>query len=331
MTSPVQPDLPARPPFARGGLAWRIAEVLIGLGLFAPLTLAVAALSGSGHRWIDILAQFTAPALTATVLLTALVALARLWRATAFGLIVAVTLLVAVWPQWFPAQPPPRPGAPPVTVYFANVHYLNTDVASIRRSITQADADIVVMVELSLGSASGLEPLLHDYPYRTHATLEAAHRGPARSVIASRFPLRRVTTFDDGLNDVAALVETPFGPVNIVGVHLTRPWPYQYQYAQIIQVETLARLRRDLDGPVIVTGDFNSVSSARIGRQMRDEVGLHPAPAILGTWPSVLPPVFGVTIDQAYRSPELTFTRRRLGVPTGSDHTPVVTTFTLAK
>lgn len=331
MTSPVQPDRPARPPFARGGLAWRLAEVLIGLGLFAPLTLAVAALSGSGHRWIDILAQFTAPALTATVLLTALVAIARLWRATAFGLIVAVTLLVAVWPQWFPAQPPVRPGAPELTLYSANVHYLNTDIDRMRRSIDQADPDVIVLVELSLQTADGIEALLGDYPHRVDATLPAQVRGPSRSIIASRYPLTQVPTFPDLLHDVAAVADTPLGRINIVGVHLTRPWPYEFQHGQVIQTENLAALRRTTTGPMIVAGDFNSVSSARIGRQVRDEVGLYPAPGILGTWPSALPGAFRMTIDQVYRSVDLTFTRRRLGRPNGSDHAPVVTTFTLAQ
>ena len=156
-------------------------------------------------------------------------------------------------------------------------------------------------------------------------------RGPARSLIASRYPLTPVATYDDVLNDVAATVQTPIGPVHVMGVHLTRPWPYQFQYGQIIQVQRLTELRRQLNGPLIVAGDFNSVSSARIGRQMRDEAGLIAAPARVGTWPSALPPVFGITIDQVYRSPELTFTSRRLGLPTGSDHRPVVTTFTLAE
>lgn len=325
MTPPVQPSKPTR------HLAWRIVEALTILILLAPLTLAVAALSGSGHRWIDILAQFTAPALTATVLLTALVALCRLWRATSFGGLVAATLLIAVWPQWFPAQPPPRPGAPVLTLYSANVHYLNTDIARMRRSIDQADPDIIILVELSLQTADGIERLLGDHPYRVHATLLDQARGPARSIIASRYPLTRVATFDDMLNDVAAVAQTPLGPINIVGVHLTRPWPYEYQHGQVIQTENLATVRRTTTGPMIVAGDFNSVSSARIGRQVRDEVGLHPAPGILGTWPTALPPIFGMTIDQVYRSSDLTFTRRRLGRPNGSDHAPVVTTFTLAE
>ena len=110
MTSHVQPSKPTR------HLVWRIAEAVAILILLAPLTLAVATLSGSGHRWIDILAQFAAPALTATVVLSIVVTIARFWRAAVFGGVVALTLLVAVWPQWCPAQPPARPGAAQITL-----------------------------------------------------------------------------------------------------------------------------------------------------------------------------------------------------------------------
>lgn len=303
---------------------------LTQLVLLAPLALAAAALSLIGHRWVDILAQFTAPALTATVGLTFLAAVLKFRAAAVQGVVTCLMLLLALSPQWFPQAPAPRPGTASVRLYMANLYYMNTDIARMRRSIVEADADIVVLVELGQGAADDVDRLLEGYPHRTLSTLPDQTRGPAHSVIASRYPLTPKPTFADMLHDVAAVVETPIGSVNIVGVHLTRPWPFEFQYGQIIQVMDLAKLRQTMTGPVVVSGDFNSVSSARIGRQMRDEVGLRPAPGVTGTWPSALPPIFGITIDQAYRSPELTFTSRRLGRANGSDHRPIITEFTLA-
>lgn len=298
--------------------------------LLAPLALAAAALSLIGHRWVDILAQFTAPALTATIGLTFLAALLKFRAAVVQGVLTCLLLLLALWPQWFPHNPVPRLGAASVRLYTANLYYMNTDIARMRRSIVEADADIVVLVELGEEASAGVEALLEGYPHRTISTLPDQMRGPAHSVIASRYPVTPTPTFADMLHDVAAVVETPIGPVNIVGVHLTRPWPFEFQHGQIIQTMDLARLRQTMTGPVVVSGDFNSVSSARIGRQVRDEVGLHPAPGVAGTWPADLLPIFGITIDQAYRSPELTFTSRRLGRANGSDHRPIITEFTLA-
>jgi endonuclease/exonuclease/phosphatase (EEP) superfamily protein YafD len=303
---------------------------LTQLGLLAPLGLAAAALSLIGHRWVDILAQFTAPALTATIGLTFLAVLLRFRAATAQGVLTGLVLLLALTTQWFPQIPTPKTGAASVRLYTANVYYGNTDVARMRRSIVEADADIVVLVELGQGAAGNVEQLLEGYPHRTISTLPDQMRGPAHSVIASRYPLTPMPTFADMLHDVAAVVETPLGPVNIIGVHLTRPWPFEFQHGQIMQVMDMAKLRKTMVGPVIAAGDFNSVSSARIGRQVRDEVGLHPAPGVAGTWPADLPPILGITIDQVYRSPDLTFTSRRLGRANGSDHRPVITEFTRA-
>lgn len=319
-------------PFARlaGWPPKRWLEALIQLGLIGPLVLAVAALSGVGHRWVDILAQFTAPMLTATAVFTLLTAVLRLRAATLQGGVVCAVLLVAVWPQWAPPMGRAEPGAPTIRMYSANLYYLNNDVAAIRRSIAAADPDIVVLIELGQEPARRIDEILDGYPYRAASMRMDQTRGPSRSLIASRYPLTPLEDRPDGLHSVTAVAETPIGRLNVIGVHLTRPWPYQYQWGQITQTMALGDIRRDLTGPVIVAGDFNSVSSARIGRHVRRELGLTPAPGFPGTWPSALPSPFGMTIDQVYRSPDLAFISRRLGRPTGSDHRPVVTEFTRA-
>lgn len=309
----------------------RPAAILLMLFLLlAPLTIAVAALSGIDHRWVDILAQFTAPALMATILLVAGSLLLRQSHLSGFGGGVILLLLIAVWPQWAPPRARIDTTAPVVRLYSANLWVRNTDVEAIRRSIATADADIVVLVELGDAPAGRLDDILTGYPHRVITPRIDRYGGAIRSLIASRFPLTAVADVADGLHDVTAVAQTPLGPVNVVGVHLTRPWPFQYQWGQISQVQALARRRATLTGPVIVAGDFNSVSTGRIGRQVQAEAGLVPAPGWPGTWPSIAPAAVSMTIDQVYRSPDLAFVSRRLGRPMGSDHRPVITEFTLA-
>lgn len=300
--------------------------------LCAPLAIAAAALSGVGHRWVDVLAQFTAPALLAAVLLALALLAARLWIAGGCAVAVAALLLTAVWPQWAPPSAEPDATQPVLTLYFANLYVRNTDVAAMAASIQAAKPDIVVLIEMSSAASVGMETLLADYPYRVGAPPLGPTRGD-RSIIASRFPVTELhsRTRFPGLSRVAASIDTPLGPVNVVGVHLTRPWPYQYQWGQITQVMALTEIVGQLQGPVLVAGDFNSVSSARIGRQVQKDIGLIPAPGWPGTWPSSLPSVLGVTIDQVYHSPQLTVTERRVGRRTGSDHRPVIVGFTRAR
>lgn len=305
---------------------------LAALGLMAaPAGVALSALTRIDHRWTDLLAQFTAPALAATLALTLFCAVLRLRSAMIAGLGATVLLVLAVWPQWLPRGGAlPREGAPTLTLYSANLWAWNEDVEAITRSIAEADADIVVLVELGDAPSAQLDRVLAGYPHRVLNTRVDRPSGAARAAIASRYPLTAVADRPDGLVSVAAVAQTPLGAINIIGAHLTRPWPFQYQWGQIHQAAALAAIRRDMTGPVIAAGDFNSVSSARIGRQIQAEAGLIPAPGWPGTWPSALPSPVAITIDQVWRSPDLALLERKLGRKTGSDHRPVVTRFTLA-
>lgn len=310
---------------------FRVILNLLAIGVLgAPLAVAVSALSGIGHRWPDILAQFTAPALIATAAMGAVLMLLRLWPSVVVAVATIGLLTVAVWPQWMPERGTAVAGGPTLSLYSANVLWENEDIAAIAASVEQADADVVILIELGNGPAARIEEILAAYPHRVGTPPIARGGKVARSVIASRYPLTEIADRSDGLHAVGAVAQTPLGPVNILGVHLTRPWPYQYQWGQISQTMALAEVRRDLEGPVIVAGDFNSVSSARIGKQVQAETELIPAAGFPGTWPTRVPAVLGVTIDQVYRSPDLALLERRLGVPNGSDHRPVVTRFGVA-
>ncbi len=327
MTTPVHRILQA---LRRHSLRMGPVDALVRLVLAAPLAIGLVALSGVGHRWFDILAQFTAPALAATAAATALLALTRGKAAALQGLLGCAVLLVAVGPQWFPGGPRPADGAPIVRIYSANVWARNTDVDPILASIRAADADVVVLIELGDAPAERLDELLAGYPHRVVTPRIERPSGPARSVIASRWPLTAIPDRADGLHVVGATVRTSLGPVHLLGVHLTRPWPFQEQWGQISQTMALQEILEDLDGPVVAAGDFNSVSTARIGKQVRRDLGLHPAPGFPGTWPSFLPSLMGMTIDQVWVSPDLAYVSRRLGRANGSDHRPVVTEFTRA-
>jgi endonuclease/exonuclease/phosphatase (EEP) superfamily protein YafD len=301
--------------------------VLIGLSLFG-----VAALSGIGHRWVDILAQFTAPVLLAAVASALVCAILRLWPAALAGLIASLILFVAVWPQWMTPMGRPAPDQPIIRVYSANLYVENTNVEAMRASIADADADIVILVEVGDAPSDHIDEILAGYPHRVIMGRIEDPSGRALSIIASRYPIpRRLPFYRDGLSTLGAIVETPLGPINAFAVHLTRPWPYQYQWGQITQVMALTERRAKApSNPVIAAGDFNSVSSARIGRQIKGDMGLLPAPGFPGTWPSQLPSFAGIAIDQVYRSPDLALLSRKLGKPTGSDHYPVITEFTRA-
>lgn len=309
----------------------RIATVLaLGL-LLLPLAIGAAVLSGLDHRWPDILAQFPGPALVATVVFAVTLLLLRLRVAFVGALAVTLVLVIALWPQSMADRGKARAGAPVVTLYSANIHYLNNDAAKIRSSIEAANPDVIVLIETSRGVLGHLDTVLAGYPYRRISIASDRSGGRDAAVVASRYPMtiRRETNEDSIF--VLTTLDSPLGRLNIMGAHLTRPWPYQIQWEQIRQAENLATLMTYVEGPTIVAGDFNSVSSGRIGRQIHRETGLTAAPGWPGTWPAQVPPWLAVTIDQVWRTPDLAIISRKVGKATGSDHWPVVTQITLAE
>lgn len=326
MTNPVQPERQAS--FAR--VRTSVVRLALAGLVAAPTVVALIALSGMRNQYADLVAQFTAPALFATLGLGAVLVLVKRRRWAGAALMPAALLLIAVWPQWFPAASSPEPGAATIRVYSANLWVRNRDVEAIAASIRQADADVVMLIELGDATAPHLDALVGAYPHRIASPRVDRPTGGVRSVIASRYPLATLPR-PVGVEAIGARASTPLGPVNLISVHLTRPWPFEESWGQISQAMALDEMVQGLGGPVVVAGDFNSVSSARIGKQVRRDIGLRPAPGFPGTWPGGLPSALGITIDQVYASPDLTFVSRRLGRPTGSDHRPVVTEITRAK
>lgn len=298
--------------------------------LSAPLVIGLSGVSGMGHRWVDILAQFVAPATVAAVLIGLLALVLRLRIAGAVTIVTGLVLFVAGYPQWFPPRGAALPDAPAFSLYSANVWVENTDVEALARSVREADADIVVLVEVGDVLAENLDSVLAPYPHRLLGPAHARRTGSARQVFASRFPIQPVDVFAEQLDGRGIAAQTPSGPVTVVGVHLTRPWPYQFQWGQIIQARGLVNWRQAHPGSMILAGDFNSVSSARIGRQIKAQTGMIPAPGWPGTWHSALPSMAAMTIDQVYRTPDLALLDRRLGRRNGSDHRPVITRFARA-
>lgn len=302
----------------------------LGLGLCAPLTLAAAALSGVGHRWVDILAQFVGPALVVAVAVLAAAAILRSRILLAAASAVSLLVLFAGSSQWAPPRGEAVDGEAGFTLYSANLHRENADVEAIARSVAASGADIVVLIETGAAPAAALDRILAAYPHRAIRTSIGHPAGDVLTVIASRWPVRDLAPAVSVLSIKAVVAETPIGPVSVAGIHLTRPWPYQVQWEQIRQAEDLTAWVGETTGPIVVAGDFNSVSSARIGRMIQDETRLIPAPGWPGTWPAALPAFAGITIDQVYRTPDLALVDRRLGRETGSDHRPVVTRFAKA-
>lgn len=305
------------------------ASKVLDLAVFAALV--GAALIAGGSLLADraplfaLLEQFAAPALAlAALLVVPAFVTGRRWASLLFVAIGGV-LALTLQPQWFPEKTPAAPGAKPVRVYFANVWAKNDRMSLLKASIAEADADVVALVEVTEDHQRLLPVLLEDYPYLISGKPGRRHAGAPRVLVASRYPVRVLgRERSDGLSALEATVRGP-EPFRLIVLHVTRPWPFDRPGAQANQLERVkTRLFNGAPERTLLVGDFNATPSATVLERFAEQTSMRPAPALIGTWPSVLPGPLRIGIDNAFVGRGLTVTSRRVGAPNGSDHRPVV-------
>jgi endonuclease/exonuclease/phosphatase (EEP) superfamily protein YafD len=302
--------------------------LLLAAGWAAIAVVALAATTPLRelHPGLEVAAWFAGPVLTVAIAGAAASAAAlRPWTAALY-VAAGLALALALRPQWFPPHEPPAQGGAGTRVYFANVWARNDRLADIGRSITEADADVVALIEVTETQAAGLSLILKDYEHSLSGTPSPRFEGGPRTVVASKHPIaKRGATYADGLAVIEAEVRTPDGPVRLVVVHLTRPWPYDDPRAQERQLTRLVeRINEGGGDNVVLVGDFNATPTSRRLTAFREQAGLQVAPAPTGTWPSPLPGPLRIAIDNAFVGPELSVVSRKIGRANGSDHRPVI-------
>lgn len=300
---------------------------LMGVMLNSKLAL-VGLIAASGvwlsdmHPGFELSKQFAGPAFVLAVVGAVLAKAAGRARTLMAFLAAAALLLAPLGPQWLPAAPAAAAGAAPVRIYFANLWVKNERLDDAARSIAEAEPDVIALVEVAETNARASRQLMEDYPY----VIGGRGGGPARNMIASRWPLDRVRNrSEDGLAVVEAQVRAPGRPFRLVVVHLTRPWPFTDARAQRSQIDRLVRrIQAGERERIVVVGDFNATLSGDLLQQFREDAALTPAPARLGTWPAMLPGVLRLGIDNVFVGERLTVVNKELGEPNGSDHRPLV-------
>ncbi len=140
----------------------------------------------------------------------------------------------------------------PVSIYQKNMLFQARDLAPLIADIRATGADALTLQEVTPTQAALLSALGTDFPSQIICPF-----APVGAVaVASRWPLVEGAAVCLERQGLAAIrVAAPDGPLWIVSIHLHWPWPHG-QNPQ--RTRLLPRLRQ-LEGPVLVGGDFNMV------------------------------------------------------------------------
>ncbi|MDQ6797695.1 MAG: endonuclease/exonuclease/phosphatase family protein [Actinomycetota bacterium] len=265
-----------------------------------------------------------------------LAALAR--RRGLFALAGAVTGLHLAWlsselRQAGPTDDGPEPvsGDADLThlrLFSANVLFTNTDLDGIAAEIREADADVVILQEVSPPTLAGLERagILARYPFRSLN----ARPDPLGTALLSRFALDEVESCVIPAMPMARATILAGGHrLRLYNVHTRAPFGPGGLALWEAQLKGLAHVVGNEPGPLIMAGDFNASSGHRPFRAVL-AAGVRDAHMVrrrwwATTWPSdlrVSPPF--ARIDHVLVSPHLEVLGVSEGVGRGSDHHPVI-------
>lgn len=232
------------------------------LKIVAVLT-ALALLAGFGGAWHpvgDSLAVFRVPLLV-------VFALAAIWtgwpRALRWPLVACA--LIGLAHQAIRAMPGPG-GDHDLVLYQQNLLTDRADDTDWLDSVARIGPDLLTLQEVGRRNMALLTALKAEYPTQHHCP-EGAYIGEA---VLSRFPEVPGSGICSARDGVAALqVQTPSGPLWVVSLHVSWPWPYP-QMAQLDQV--LPEIDA-LDGPMVIAGDFNMVAWGHALRRVESATG----------------------------------------------------------
>ena len=186
--------------------------------------------------------------LVALALSVVLLATRALWRG-ALGALAALVIAVPIILDMRIAPAGPA-RADAISLYQKNVWLENPSPEELVADLRRVGADIITLQEVTDPLARVINTLAGDYPHQ--------HRCWGGVYILTRLALAEGGARcpqDRRLNVIALQVETGAGPLWVVALHLRWPWPY----GQVAQVDRILPFLAELDGPVVVAGDFNMV------------------------------------------------------------------------
>lgn len=245
--------------------------------------------------------------------------------------LISLTFAPLFWPQ----SPAVLAANTKLKVMSYNVWGKNKTLDQAAQLIRREEPDILLLQEVYPPLAENLAAMLTDlYP---DAVLHVAYEPQAGQAVFSRFPVIPIALAYEKGRTQKVSVTTPVGPIAIWNVHpnVPRPWTRHYQ-----QVSALAEDLAQVDGPLIVGGDFNttdhSETYALVNQYLQNahwEAGWgfgFTFPAHQPRFKSIpiLTPL--LRIDHIFYSPHFTaHSAHTLSESGGSDHFPVMAELTL--
>ena len=287
--------------------------------------LLVAGWLGALHPAFDSIAHFRHHVLLGGALVLPALAWLASWRSFTTLVVVMIVSLAAMWPALPGLSPEGATGD--FSVAQQNLLYLNVLPEQAIETLLAADADVLLLQEVSIRNAAILRGVAGEYP---HATVCRFRKLRSVAVLSRRpFVGEPLCDGEGGLS--AARIELGGRVITFASMHSYWPWPYP-QWPTIRGVED--RLRT-LPHPLVLGGDFNAAPWSALVRKVARETGTDLVPGFRFTFNLRIlqngdSRFGGLPLDHILHSPELKPTAVRLLPHVGSDHLGTLARFAFA-
>lgn len=228
----------------------------------------------------------------------------------------------------YPRQVPDAdPGATPrIRLLMANVLQDNRRADLVRRTVREAAADVVCLVEVDAWWQREMRPIEDEYPWVSAHPLDNAYG----MILYSRLPLRACDIrflIHHEIPSMRAVVELPSGDeVVIHALHPQPPLPDTPTYGRDAELVITAREIADDGRPSVVIGDLNDVAWSdttalfqRVGGMVDPRIGR----GLYNTFHAEHP-LLRYPLDHVFHTRHFTLCGVARLPYTGSDHFPIV-------
>ena len=209
----------------------------------------------------------------------------------------------------------------------ANILTSNTNAPALLELVANENPDVVVLQEPDEWWLRQLTPLTNSYPVFAALPRDdnfgAAIYCKPNALSADIFQL----SDPEGAPSSLARVHVDGKTITVVGTHTLAPYnSYMWRGRNSFSLE-LAKNLRKVEGPLVVTGDFNNTPWSAHFRAFLKASGLHDSAqgrSLQPTWPTSALPLIRIPLDHCFHSDSVRILAKRTGPDIGSDHLPLI-------
>jgi endonuclease/exonuclease/phosphatase (EEP) superfamily protein YafD len=301
---------------------------LVQVVAFFTIILSIFTLFNQHHRYLELFSHFKLQYLVASIACAVILALYKNYKFTVVLFVVAALNSVFIVPWYFSNSKYTFVNEQvDLTLLHSNVLTHNVEFEKFIDLVKQENPDLFVMQEVNQTWLSEIRELEKIYTYKYTIPRED-NFGIA---LFSKYPFKSVNEVKSDTLEVPSIVATisiKQQLVTVITTHSLPPISNDYYHFRNSQINKIAELSGNHQGPLILIGDLNITMWSHDYRPLETETDLRNTRkgfGILPTWPSMyLLPIFMIPIDHVLISSHFVVHDIKVAKDIGSDHLPLI-------